>query len=74
MDSLPMVRNIDLTNDLFYPPLPGLPPLEKSAVDRIIEQHQKERELLPPPSYANEFRVISKDEEGRTVVSDWVKV
>lgn len=64
------MTKIDLTDDLYYPPLPGIPPLPVSKVHRIIEQFRRDRELRPPADAA-QVRFWFKDDEGRSYATEW---
>lgn len=66
--------NIDLTNDIYYPPLPGVGRLSESALQRLLLDAKKEAgsgEQITAPEA--EFRVWSKDEQGRSVVGPWIR-
>lgn len=62
---------IDLTNDALYPPLAGLDPLPKKRVLELEQRAQRRHGNARAEDVGAVFRVIRKDSEGRTVVSDW---
>lgn len=64
---------VDLTSDAFYPPIIGLGTLPDRVLRRLIEDRRREDNPQTPPADGSEFRVITRDEAGRTVVGDWIR-
>lgn len=67
------MTRIDLTSDLFYPPVPRLGRLPRSAVRRLIQEADRagEEENTVPEA---EFRVIYRTKSGLvTEVGPWIR-
>ncbi len=65
-------KNVDLSSEVFWPPLVGLGRIPEPERRRLQERAEREQEVQQPHSEA-EFRVWDKDDEGRTVVGPWVR-
>ncbi len=72
MTTRPTMR-IDLTDNAFWPGIPGLGLLPERARRRLIEERRRLENTQRPPADGAEFRIITRDNAGRTVVGDWIR-